>query len=381
MTSEPKKWNPRIVEEAINQIYEYTLNNFDPKNYWPTHPDEDTDIEINKTFYNGACGTLWGLDQISKYQNSNLPISRVDIINQIHSDYIFAPDTMQRDPSLFVGEVGILLTKYLFSPSQKVEDSLHELIDENIKNKTMEPLWGASGTMLAALYLYRKHGTEKWMTQYLKNSNFLIQELKRAIKNGDDLWTQDMYGQSKKFTGAGHGYFGNVFAILKGRDLLSNDDREFILEHAAYVLKKYAIEFNGAVNWPPVIPVQEENKLYNQWCHGSAGIVMSLKNYPINHDPEVELLLLKAGESVWREGPLDKGIALCHGTDGNGFALLQLYQRTGDKMWLDRARSFAMYAITQRNGRFTLFTGELGLAIYLVACIKERGDFPLLDYL
>jgi hypothetical protein len=50
---------------------------------------------------------------------------------------------------------------------------------------------------------------------------------------------------------------------------------------------------------------------------------------------------------VWRAGPLTKGPSLCHGTAGNGFAFLSLYQRSGDALWLSQARRFAMHAIEQ----------------------------------
>ena len=40
-----------------------------------------------------------------------------------------------------------------------------------------------------------------------------------------------------------------------------------------------------------------------------------------------------------------------------------------------------MDAIVQRNGRKTLFTGELGLALYLKMCIEGTDEFPFLDTL
>ena len=42
-----------------------------------------------------------------------------------------------------------------------------------------------------------------------------------------------------------------------------------------------------------------------------------------------------------------KGSNLCHGTGGNGYAFLKLHRRTGDPVWLERARAFAMTAIAQ----------------------------------
>jgi hypothetical protein len=97
--------------------------------------------------------------------------------------------------------------------------------------------------------------------------------------------------------------------------------------------------------------------------------------------------MVAAGEAIWAAGPLRKGSNLCHGTTGNGYAFLKLHQRTNDAQWLARARAFAMHAVDQfeahaaRYGqlRYSLWTGDLGLAIYLRDCIAERARFPTLD--
>ena len=66
-----------------------------------------------------------------------------------------------------------------------------------------------------------------------------------------------------------------------------------------------------------------------------------------------------------------------------------LHRRTGDAAWLERARAFAMHAIDQwermraqyGQGRYTLWTGDPGLAIYLWHCIEGTGALPGLDVL
>jgi hypothetical protein len=104
---------------------------------------------------------------------------------------------------------------------------------------------------------------------------------------------------------------------------------------------------------------------------------------------EVDDLLLRGGALIWTAGPLAKGAGLCHGTGGNGYAFLKLHRQTGDVQWLTRARTFAMMAITQfrehreRYGRcrYSLWTGDLGLAVYLLDCIEGTSDFPTIDCL
>src|SRR6266567_1045324 len=102
---------------------------------------------------------------------------------------------------------------------------------------------------------------------------------------------------------------------------------------------------------------------------------------------EFDALLLAAGRFSWAAGPLTKGANLCHGTGGNGYAFLKLYHRTNDPIWLDRARQFAMTAIVQYRGaqvvvgrgRYSLWTGDVGLAIYLWDCITGEPRFPTID--
>ena len=55
--------------------------------------------------------------------------------------------------------------------------------------------------------------------------------------------------------------------------------------------------------------------------------------------------------------------------------------------WLERARAFAMHAIEQAYAderavgrmRYSLWTGDPGLAIYLLDCIRVTPRFPTLD--
>ncbi len=84
-------------------------------------------------------------------------------------------------------------------------------------------------------------------------------------------------------------------------------------------------------------------------------------------------------------GPVAKGPGTCHGTAGNGYAFLALYRRTGQVRWRARARRFAMHAIDQRRrgrarhgqGKYTLWTGDGGLAVYLHHCLlQEQGPAP-----
>jgi len=148
-------------------------------------------------------------------------------------------------------------------------------------------------------------------------------------------------------------------------------------------LQRFAVAEDGLVNWPGVAGMQlganRDRQIRVQWCHGAPGIVATLAHLL---DEE---LAVAGGELTWRAGPLRKGANLCHGTAGNGYAFLALFARTGDERWLTRARTFAMHAAAQvehsrsedGRGHYTLWTGDLGTALYLADCADGGGELPL----
>lgn len=97
-----------------------------------------------------------------------------------------------------------------------------------------------------------------------------------------------------------------------------------------------------------------------------------------------EELLLAGAELAWKAGPHggDKGPSICHGTAGNGYGFLKAFERTGDELWLRRARRFAMHALAQAEqsgGRYSLWTGDLGVALYVADCLDGRSAYPIFD--
>ena len=138
---------------------------------------------------------------------------------------------------------------------------------------------------------------------------------------------------------------------------------------------------DGLANWPAWegrALVADDGEIRVQWCAGAPGIVTSAASYL---DEE---LLLAGAELAWRAGPqsLDKGAGICHGTAGNGYALLKVFERTQDERWLERARRFAVHALEQaerRPRRYSLWTGDLGVALFAADCLAGRGGYPFLD--
>ena len=242
------------------------------------------------------------------------------------------------------------------APSQANVERLPELIAANERDERCELMWGSPGTILVGRELgLDVSASVEWL---------------HGRRDSDGLWTQQLSGHSRRFLGPAHGFAGCVLALGDVTDV-------------SETLQRFAVEEDGLVNWPGLAGMElganRDGQIRMQWCHGAPGIVATLA-----HVLDEELAVA-GGELTWRAGPLRKGANLCHGTAGNGYAFLALLERTGDERWLTRARAFAMHAAAQvehsrseyGQGRYTLWTGDPGTALYLADCIDGGGKLPL----
>src|SRR6185295_18763305 len=183
-----------------------------------------------------------------------------------------------------------------------------------------------------------------------------------------------------------HGFVATAAVLIGGRHLLDPTTWAAWQACIENTVRRTATREGELVNWRPLLemPTARAPKWLMQFCHGAPGFVICLADLP---GGALDDLLLAAGETTWRAGPLAKGSNLCHGTGGNGYAFLALHRRTGDPIWLERARAFAMTAIAQcrearlahGQGRYSLWTGDVGLAIYLWDCMRGEANFPTID--
>lgn len=387
-------WDATRAHDAIVAIVRDIERAHEPARGWPVHPnDDDADPPAtgHQSLYLGAAGVLWSLWYLARVGAVTLAVRPEDLARRLHADYVAHPDTGSVVPSYFLGEVGIFLIEWRVAPSAAVADRMFDAIRANIPNPTNEALWAAPGTMVAAWHMARWTGESRWRDLFGENVAQLFRTWQRSDHAPCHLWTQDLYGRIVQLLGAGHGFAGNVDPLLRGAASLTADERTQLFERCADTLRVTALAEGGGVNWPPGVgpPRPGRTTPLVQWCHGAPGIVTGLAHFPSTISPVVDDLLLRAGATVWEAGPLVKGHGLCHGTAGNGYAFLALYRRTGDPVWLERARAFAMHAIGQQQrmqerhgrGRYTLWTGDPGLAVYLWHCIEGAGGLPSLDVL
>ncbi len=381
-------WDEERVHGAVQAIVADAEAAFDPVDLWPVHPrDADyggVDVYTTHGVWSGAAGVVWALHRLEELGAAQLSRSYADVAASLHAGYLrLAGGETPAVPSILVGEAGILLVAEVVAPGSGGERRLLSAIRENARNETNELLWGSPGTMLAACAMLERTGDERWHEAWEESADVLWERWEWDEELGCHLWQQELYGTVTRYLGPGHGFAGNVLALSRRA---GGSRYAELAERAARTATSLAQRDDGLANWSPLAggELRVNDTIRVQWCHGAPGIVSSLASLPGDDLREV---LLEAGELTWRAGPLAKGHGLCHGTAGNGFALLALHRETGDERWLERARAFAMHALDQVDrsraehggGRFSLWTGDLGAALFAWQCIDGDARFPTLE--
>lgn len=395
-------WSDEAARCCIERIVDDTVTSFSPTSWWPDHPldlEPDEADEPRANLYFGAGGVLWALEQLRRagfvepaqaLGQAHEPALESLLGRLVATNKRFTDAWGHGEQSWLMGKSGLLMLRWQHGHSAPDALELYEAVEANLHNPALEALIGSPGTMLAALFMAESTGEPRWQELFQRAVQILWDSMAFDTTLGAWLWTQDLYGRRRQFLGGGHGFAGNLLPIFRGQHLLPQQlVQEFAARTVLALSRAAERDQAGRVNWDAVHEPETKGRsgrMLVQDCHGAPGIICRLGNAPAI--AELNALLLGAGELVWTAGPLEKGAGLCHGTAGNGYAFLKLYRRSGDARWLERARAFAMHAarqcerLAQQHGRhrFSLWTGDLGVALFLQSCRDVDARFPTLDY-
>jgi hypothetical protein len=375
-------WDEGRVRDAVRKIVADVDTAFDADRLWPTDEWDGWRATLPlKNLYVGAAGVVWALDALRRRGHAETQLDLPAVATRTLALFRDAPDFMAGvdlpsppESALLTGESGILLVAWRLAPSVDLEHDLLARVRKNVDNDANELMWGAPGTLLAARAMLEWTGNERWRVASRDSAEAIARR-----RDPDGLWTQSLYGQVSRGLGPAHGLVGNVLALLKDVD---DERRGRLTRETAAALARESVVEDGLANWPLNAGAElsaDDEKLRVQWCAGAPGIVIAAGSYL---DEE---LLLAGGELTWRAGPpgMEKGSGICHGTAGNGYAFLKLFARSGDERWLTRARRFATHALEQverrGRGRYSLWTGDLGVALFATDCLDGRGAYPVVE--
>jgi hypothetical protein len=381
------RWSEARARAAIAAVVADAEGAFAADALWPAHPRDEAEgpLPAVASLYLGASGVIWALDELERAGAARLRRRWAATATGLCDRYLASPDFPEEtggEPvaSLWMGEAGILLVAHRLAPARWQEERLFACVRANAGHPSRELMWGSPGTMLAACVMHERTGAGRWLQVWHDSAAILFEDWR------EEVWRQDLYGRSLRFLGPAHGFAGNVAVLARG-DLLDDARRAELERRAVAVALRHARRDGDVAQWPAALePPSPGQPARTQWCHGAPGMVASLAGIAPG-DARLTDVLVAGGELTWRAGPSAKGAGLCHGTAGNGFAFLKLFERTGDALWLERARSFAMHAAEQvqrlraehGRGRYSLWTGDAGVALYLQACVAASAAVPTLD--
>jgi hypothetical protein len=381
-----EQWDESRVRDAIAVIVGRADASYDPVGLWRPACRWDSPGPSMTTLHAGAAGVVWGLDVLRRRGHAETTLELEAVALRALERWREHPDfPLRSEPpvhthaSLFFGESGPLLVAWWLGRGQEHADALHARVLENVDNETNELMHGAPGTMYAARAMLDWTGDERWADVWRSSAEVLWER-----RDADGLWMYPPYGRG---LGASHGVGTNTNVLLQGGDLFDSERPAQLRQGTAAAIRRYAVFEDGLANWP--IAAENEGvigfdgQVRLQWCHGGAGVVSSTAAY-LDED-----LLLAGAEPVWAAGPpsMEKGPGICHGTAGNGYALLKVFERTGDELWLQRGRRFAVHALGQverwnderGRGRHSLWTGDIGAALFAADCLDVNTTVPIVD--
>ena len=274
---------------------------------WPTHPlDEVPEEERFCSLYLGGAGMIWGLHRLGR---------RLDLAAAIAATldrYRTAPagEEAEHPPSLLLGETGILAVAQAARRTGRRRAPPQRPGARQSRARDMGASVGLAG------HDARRPGMRTRARVAGERGAAL-----RALGPGSPTCGRTTCTAKSAHTSARDtGSPSNVHAL---RGFVDDD---VLRARVTRLLTRTAHHEGGLVNWPPVDRPwsEQEPTIRVQWCHGAPGLITTLADLM---PPD---LAIAGGELTWRAGPLRKGPGLCHGTAGNGFAFLKLYELTGD---------------------------------------------------
>jgi hypothetical protein len=378
------RFTETTAQEAIERIVLRAERELDrTSGLWPrdvadaTRPGEGRAASL----YWGAAGVAWSLAELGTDVDRRL----VDALQFRLADDPDDPDYGEEGVSF--GLAGVLAVAEHLWPEPTRRDRLAELAASALAAPALEPMMGHPGHMAIAAQLHARTGEGRWADYWHAGAESLLADWRHDENAGTWLWTQRLGEQPTRYLGAAHGLVGNVQVLRRGGALLQTD----VDRRAVETLSRLAVVEGGHANWPPQAdePLLVNDRIRVQWCHGASGVITGMWDAE-PENTEWSDLLLAAGRLVWDAGPIRDEPGLCHGTAGNAYALLALWQRTNDDLWLERARMFALHAAAQaeeraarlERGRHSLFTGDEGVALCITACLTgDSTNLPSADRL
>ncbi|KAF4664125.1 Chromatin assembly factor 1 subunit B [Perkinsus chesapeaki] len=273
---------------------------------------------------------------------------------------------------------------------------LRELLDfsrvvRELPASECELLYGRAGYLSSLLWI-NKHAELREADR--REIGVVCRDIVRAVVDAESHWQGDHYQWTwhhKPYLGAAHGTAGSgsgsavVYNPEGASELLAR-----LLATASWVLEHCRCR---NVNIESSVGSRSGGNLVH-WCHGATGWIPALVQLagavsllkPEGYEGvlvRIKDTICSLGEVVYERGLLaEKGAGLCHGVGGSTMALVAVYTYTGHRVWLHRARQFALF--TSQYGQwlsdtfadrpYSLYEGLAGAVASIGATLAAAAD-------
>jgi hypothetical protein len=202
-----------------------------------------------------------------------------------------------------------------------------------------ELLFGRCGYLSCLLFLAANAGFELADASDIITDtlSLILEDGKRLAGDGFSLMWE---WHEKRYLGAAHGLCGILLVLLHFRDVVAAlGDLQLVKDTIDQLLRT---RFPSG-NLPSSVGSDTDRLVH--WCHGAPGLVpLLLEAHAAFGEPAYLAAAADAARVVRERGLLRKGFGLCHGTSGNGLALLALHRATPSDDHLHNALRFGLFA-------------------------------------
>uniref|UniRef100_A0A8C6YT35 LanC like glutathione S-transferase 2 n=1 Tax=Nothoprocta perdicaria TaxID=30464 RepID=A0A8C6YT35_NOTPE len=192
-----------------------------------------------------------------------------------------------------------------------------------------ELLYGRAGYLYALLYLNTEIGPDTVPQSAINEVRMLLSLSYHSIKERKTDRCPLLYQwHRKQYVGAAHGVAGIYYMLMQP---IANVDQETLTELVKPSIDYVRHKKFRSGNYPSSLSNETDRLVH--WCHGAPGVIhMLMQAYKVNGSEEKYLKdAMECSDVIWQRGLLRKGYGICHGTAGNGYSFLSLYNLTQDK--------------------------------------------------
>ncbi|OCT75991.1 lanC-like protein 2 [Xenopus laevis] len=249
-----------------------------------------------------------------------------------------------------------------------------------------ELLYGRAGYLYALLYVNNEISQDTVPQASIKEVVDAIIESGKSLSKEEHKTERCplLYQWHKKqYVGAAHGLAGIYYMLMQP---LSKVDVETLSDLVKPCIDYVRHKKFRSGNYPSSLSNESDRLVH--WCHGAPGVIhMLLQAHKVFKEDKYLKDAIECSDVIWQRGLLRKGYGICHGTSGNGYAFLSLYNHTQDKKYLYRACKFAEWCLEYgKHGcripdrPYSLFEGMAGAIHFLSDMLApETSRFPAFE--